>query len=494
MKRVAQGFIITDHWRVGLLRSGWALALAGGLGACAHNSIDAGNIEAAPSVPAEYSVPAPPLSTDVARYWLMLDDPLLSEFVGQAIAQNLEIEQAAARLAQARASLRGVRAGYLPSVSGNAGVARDIGDLAQDDFNLSLGADVNWQVDLFGRISNDVAASRAELFASGYSLADVQRLIVGTVAQSVIQARSSAVQLAIARDTLVNQDENLQIALWRRQAGLVSSLDVEQARVQRAQTAASIPALESDLAATANAISTLIGEEPGRARAALQQAAIIPRPPASVGLGAPAELLRRRPDIRSAEARLVADSARIEIARAQLLPLLRITGNIGTGATSFGSLFDLVTGNLFAGISQLIFDGGRTRSQIGIAEAAARGSLADWRLSVLRALEEVETAAIDLGASRERVVLLTTAREAAENAAILARSQYQAGLIDFQTLLSAENQLLSARNSLAVSEAARASSFVRLTQALGGGWDVSRTEFLIDPPEIIPTSDERDGQ
>ena len=109
-------------------------------------------------------------------------------------------------------------------------------------------------------------------------------------------------------------------------------------------------------------------------------------------------------------------------------------------------------------------------------------------------MEEVETAAIDLGASRERVVLLTTAREAAENAAILARSQYQAGLIDFQTLLSAENQLLSARNSLAVSEAARASSFVRLTQALGGGWDVSQTEFLIDPPEIIPTSDESDGQ
>src|SRR5690606_28131875 len=136
-----------------------------------------------------------------------------------------------------------------------------------------------WEADLFGRIGADVTASEADLAAAGYSLADLKRLIAGQVALSTISARATALQLAIARDTLAYQDENLQIARWRVEAGLVSSLDVEQARGQRAQTAATIPLLESNLAATANAISTLIGETPGRALAALQTSEMVPEPP-----------------------------------------------------------------------------------------------------------------------------------------------------------------------------------------------------------------------
>lgn len=440
----------------------------------------------------QYSFATTSIEPNVSEYWRVLEDRLLSDFVQQAIEANAEIEQAAARVAQARAALRGAQAGYLPNVSGAAGVSRDIGNFANDTFNPTLGADVNWQVDLFGRISGAVAASHAELLAAGYSLADVQRLIVGAVAQTTIRARSAAVQLTIARDTLANQDENLQITIWRRQAGLVSSLDVEQARVQRAQTAALIPQLESDLTANANAISTLTGQMPGRVRALLQpeQASAIPEPPIRTGLGAPAQLLRRRPDIRAAELRLISDSARIDVARAHLLPLLTLRGNIGTGGVGFGSLFDLVSGNLFGGLSQLIFDGGRTRANIDSAKAAARFSLASWRLAVLRALEEVETAAIDLDKSRDRVALLEDARKAADNAALLARSQYQAGLVDFQTLLTVENQLLSTRNALANAEAARAISFVRLTQGLGGGWTEDEVAQVVSRSVIRPTVDE----
>ena len=474
-----------------LARSALALLSPLALMACATPSLDeAGRVAQAPPVPPGWSIPAPPVGTDVEQYWRMLDDPLLTQFVTAARDNNLELRQAAARAAQARASLRLARAGFLPNANGTAGISRDIGDFSRDEFDFTIGADVSWQADLFGRISSDVRASQAELVAAGYSVGDLQRLIVGTVAQQTIAARSAAVQLRIARDTLANQDENLQIARWRLQAGLVSSLDVEQARAQRAQTAASIPALESDIAASANAISTLIGEEPGRVRLLLSEPAAVPDPPASVGLGAPAELLRRRPDIRAAEARLAADAARIDLAEAQLLPLVRLSGNIGTGATGIGDLFDIITGNLFAGISQLIYDGGRTRAQIGIARAAADGSLAAWRLSVLQALEEVETAAIDLDAARDRVALFIEARDAAQNAALLARSQYQAGLIDFEVLLTAENQLLSARNSVVAAQAARASSFVRLTQALGGGWSEGDVRFQIDPPEIILTGEE----
>ena len=174
--------------------------------------------------------------------------------------------------------------------------------------------------------------------------------------------------------------------------------------------------------------------------------------------------------MRGAEASLVAASARVGVARAQLLPLVRLTGNIGTGATSAGSLFDVITGGLFAGISQLIFDGGRTAAQIDSAEAAADGALAFWRQQILGALEEVETSAVDLRAARQRVAIQREAHDAAGNAALLARSEYQAGLTDFRTLLTAENQLLSARNAEVGAQAERASAFVRLIQALGGGW------------------------
>ena len=164
--------------------------------------------------------------------------------------------------------LRGARAGYFPTISGSAGARRDVGDFSDDDLQFTVGADAAWEVDLFGQISGNVAASRADLLAAGYSLADIQRLIVGQVASQAIAARAFSEQLAIARSSLAFQDDNLQLARWRNQAGLVSSLDVEQARTQRAQTAASIPLLESNLVATANAISTLIGEPPGRVLAA----------------------------------------------------------------------------------------------------------------------------------------------------------------------------------------------------------------------------------
>lgn len=458
-----------------------AIPLLLGLSACA--TVPDIPPHAGMAVPAEWAESeVPPVDLDLAQYWTMLGDPLLAEFVETAIAENLDLAQSAARLDQARAQLRSARADYFPQINASGGVQRDVGDFASDDFNFSLGAEASWEVDLFGRVGGNVAASRADLEAAGYSLADLQRVVVGQVALTTIQARATALQLAIARDTLGFQDENLQIARWRNQAGLVSSLDVEQARSQRAATAATVPLLESNLAASANAISTLIGEPPGRVLVLLEGSVFVPDPPQLAGFEAPAEVLRRRPDVRGAEASLVAAASRVGVARAQLLPLVRLTGNIGTGATSVGSLFDVITGGLFAGISQLIFDGGRTAAQIDSAEAAADGALAFWRLQILGALEEVETAAVDLRAARERVAIQGEARDAAANAALLARSQYQAGLTDFRTLLQAENQLLSARNAEVGAQAERASAFVRLTQALGGGWS----------PEAYPEISERE--
>lgn len=426
------------------------------------------------AVPEQWSRATVSLSIDSERYWRRLNDRLVDRYVEQALANNRDVAQAVARLRQTRAGVRAARAGYFPRIDASGGIGRDVGDLANDRLQFSIGADAQWEIDLFGQISGDVAAARGDLAAAGYGLADLRRLIAGQVAQTTVSARAFAVQLAIARDTLAIQDDNLQIARWRLQAGLVSSFDVEQAAAQRAQTAASIPALERDLAQAANSISTLIGETPGPVRMALAaEPAPIPLPPETVGRDVPAAILRSRPDVRQAEATLLSDTARIGVARAQLLPLVRLTGNIGTSSFGIDNLFDIITGGLFAGVSQLIFDGGRARAQVDGTEAAAQASLAAWEKTILAALEDVESADVALVAARERVLHFGTALEAANNAALLARSQYQAGLIDFQTLLTTENQLLAARNALAASEAERANAFLALNQALGGGWDAA---------------------
>lgn len=445
-----------------------------GLSACGVSRGEPPPLASVEAIPDRW-VLAPLGGSEIAldRYWAMLDDPLVEEFVARAQADNLDIAQAAARLRAVRAGLRQARAGFLPTVTGNAGAGRDVGDFARDGVQLSLGADIQWEADLFGRIDASAGAARGDLRVAGYSLGDLERVIVAQVANQVVSARTLAAQLAIARETLAIQDDNLQIARWRNQAGLVSSLDVEQARTQRAQTAASIPQLEGDLVAIANAISTLIGEPPGLVYEALVAApAPVPVPPADVALAVPADTLRRRPDVSAAEARLAADLDRIGAARAQLYPLVRLSGTIGTSATDVGSLFDLVSGNIFASLTQLIFDGGRVRGQIEASEAIADGSLAAWRQSILVALEEVESAAVDLETSGTRVTALAEASEGAQNAALLARSQYQAGLIDFQTLLVAESQLLSTRTAEIGAQGARAQAFIGLARAMGGGWSV----------------------
>jgi NodT family efflux transporter outer membrane factor (OMF) lipoprotein len=448
-----------------------ALMLALSLGGCALASGGGAAPDPAIPLPQQWSdTGAAKADYDPATYWQALNDPVLTQLVEEALKNNLDIAQSASRLASAHETLRQAHAAFLPQLSANGSSTRQIGDGSTSDITTSLGLNVSWEIDLFGRLSNSAKATRFDYRAAGYSLGDLQRAIAGQVADQVISARATAQQLSIARDTLKNQDENLQIARWRNQAGLVSSLDVEQARSQRDSTAASIPLLESSLAATSNAISTLVGETPGRVHKLLSQPAAVPTPPALSTFDAPADLLRRRPDIRGAELTLRADLARVGVARADLFPSLSLSGNIGTSDAGPLGLFDVIAGSVIGSVNQLLFDGGRTSSRIRQAKDAADGALAAWRKSILTGLEEVESAIAARKSADARLGHLADGVDAANNAAILARSQYQAGLTDFQTLLTSESSLLSARNSLISAEADRATAFVRLTQALGGGW------------------------
>jgi NodT family efflux transporter outer membrane factor (OMF) lipoprotein len=294
--------------------------------------------------------------------------------------------------------------------------------------------------------------------------------IVSELATNYIQARLAQEQLRIARESQRVQKDNFDIASWRLQAGLVSSLDEQQARAQLAQTSATIPQFEASLKGSLNRIAVLTGQAPGEATRALETPAPIPVAQTRIATGIPADTLRQRPDVRSAERALAAATARIGVAQAQLYPSLDISGNIGTTSNAFKELFSLITGGVFANVAQTIFDGGRLQSQVRSQRAATDAAFAAYKQSVLGALEDVENGMASLSSAQQRKVQFAIAYDASNNAAILARSQYQAGLIDFQTLSNTETTLLNARNSLASAQSDEVLAIAQLYNALGGGW------------------------
>jgi outer membrane protein, multidrug efflux system len=451
-------------------------------------------------VPPAYSVEAQQAAQeDLRQWWTAFNDPLLTRLVEQAASQNLDVAQAVVRLRQAREALIQSRASLLPSVSAGGSASRTeslrggtttvtLPDGTVTSFSqggsssFSLGADVNYQADLFGGVRRGVEASRAQLDASGYDYATVLISIQAEIARNYILARAAQTQLAYARDSLAIQDDNLEIAGFRVQAGLVSSLDQEQARASRAQTAASIPSIEASYNSAVSRLGVLTGQAPGALKGEMASVRPVPQGPSAIAVGIPADTLRQRPDVRSAERNLAAAVAQIGVAEAQLYPQLSLGGSIDAGASNLGSIFDVITGRLFASIAQTIFDAGRTRSQVRSAQAAADGAFYSYKQTVLNALEDVENAVVALQSAQRRERELTVALDAANNSAILSRSSYRAGLADFLTLNQSEASLISARNGLLQARSDQASALIQLYLALGGGWDAS----TIPTPERVP--------
>jgi NodT family efflux transporter outer membrane factor (OMF) lipoprotein len=430
-------------------------------------------------VPDAYSGPATTGTLpDISTWWTSFGDAEMTSIIDRARRDNLDIAQAVARLKQAREGLVQARASLLPTVSGSAGYSRNLLDSVGPRDNFSIGADASYQADIFGGTRRSIEAARATEQASGYDLATVQTSIASEAARNYILARQYQAALKIARDSLAIQDDNLEIAGFRVQAGLVSSLDQEQARAQRAQTAAQIPTIEQNEAAAVNRLGVLTGQAPGALKAELEAVQPIPVGPADIPTGIPGDVLRQRPDVRSAERTLGAATAQIGVQKAALYPALNITGNIGTSASALGSIANVITGSLFAGLTQLIFDGGRTRSRVRSQEAAAQGALAAYKSTVLTGLEDVENALQALQAAKQRQREFAVALDASNAAAILARSQYRAGLTDITTLNNSEAALLSAQNGLNGARGDQAQAMVALYLALGGGWDATK------PPEL----------
>jgi NodT family efflux transporter outer membrane factor (OMF) lipoprotein len=407
---------------------------------------------------------------DLARWWLAFSDPVLAQLITRALDANLDVDVAGSRLRQARAALAVARSGQLPSVDFSGSAARSIGQGGGDTTRIQAAFDAAYEVDLFGGVRRSVEAGRADSQVARANLHAVQLSVASEVAVNYIAATLALARLRIARDNLASQEETFQIVGWRVQAGLVSSLDLEQARQLRAQTAASIPTLDSDRVAAVNRLAVLVGEAPGAVTALIAPSSSIPTAPSALTAPVPADMIRRRPDVDAAERGLAAETARIGVQTAQLYPALSLAGSFGGSGSSLRQLADTSAGAVAANLIAPIYHAGRIRAAIEGQKAAAAAALATYRQTVLIALEEAENGLTAVSAAEQRSVQDGIAEAAARNAAGYARAQYQTGLIDFRSLLEAERSLLSTQDAKVTAAAGEAAAAVQLYKALGGGW------------------------
>lgn len=428
-----------------------------------------------PTAPAAPAAPAPgPASPAVlARWWQRFDDPQLTSLVTQALEANASLRSARAALAQARA-LRDVQAaGLQPFVDGSASAqrARPAGGSTANRFQAGL--DAGWELDVFGGRRAAVQAAEADARAAQESLAAAQVSLAAETALTYIEMRGQQSRLEIARSNLAAQAETLQLARWRVQAGLASSVELEQARAASEQTAAQIPLLQSAIAQARHALAALTGRAPAALQGELAAARPVPAPSGDLALTIPAETLRQRPDVRRAEEQVSAALARVSQADAARYPGFRLGGTLGLSALTLGGLSSgaAVFDSLLASVSVPLLDGGAARAQVRVQEAALEQARAGYESAVLGALQEVEDALIALRNDRLQHEHLQGAAEAAANAALLAQQRYASGLIDFQVVLDTQRTLLNTQDGVASTVAKLSADHVRLYKALGGGWE-----------------------
>ena len=407
-----------------------------------------------------------------ATWWRDFHDPLLAELITRAMRANPTILTSQAALLQARA-LRDVKlAATRPNLSFSGSVQRNTADGSESSVNFRGGLDASWELDVFGANRNALANSEADLQAAKASLRDVQLSMTAEVALAYIQLRGLQAQLGIARHNLGSQQETLQITQWRAQAGLVTSLEVEQAQTAVSQTAAQLPALQSSLAKTQHSLAVLTGQRPHELDTLLTATLPIPQVAAQVADVIPADSLRQRADVRAAEERITAALAAVDAAEAARLPKFKLAGSLGLTALTLAGLNNgaAVATQILASMSVPILDGGAAKAQVRAQQAVLAQTRATYQNTLLTALKEVEDALIALQHDRERLRHLQQAANAADNAALLAQNRYSSGLVDFQTVLQTQRTLLGAQDSVASLQADLSSGHVRLVKAMGGGW------------------------
>lgn len=454
-----------------------AALLAVALGGCAAVGPDYSEPQLA--VPAGWSAGTGTDAMDavlLARWWHGFGDPVLDRLVADALAANLDLAQARARLREARARRGVAGAALAPSVDASLSGSRSRSSGQSGSGSTrelySAGFDASWELDVFGGVRRSVEAAQADLEASVESLSDTRVSLAAEVALNYIDLRTAEQRLAIAEESIAYRGENHQIIRWRQQAGLVSELDLAQATTDLESTRAVLPPLRTAVTEAKNRLAVLLGRNPGELESLVHADRPIPLAAAEIVAAIPADTLRQRPDVRVAERRLAAQTARLGEAEAARYPSFRLSGSLGLEALELDALADrdANTHSLFGGITAPVFNAGRIAANIEIQDALVEQARLAYRAAVLAALEEVENALTAVANTDARRAKLAEAAAAARTTLAIAEYRYASGLADFLSVLDAQRTQLSLDEQLAGSTGELARAQIRLYKALGGGW------------------------
>jgi NodT family efflux transporter outer membrane factor (OMF) lipoprotein len=422
----------------------------------------------------DFPVAAP--SKDLSRWWGEFDDPTLNRLISSALQDSPDISAATARIREARARRDAEYAGLFPTLDG--GVSTNSSSVDTDPgkrisgTSYSARLDASWEADLFGRRRSAVQAAAANVGAAEENLHSVHAALAAEIAGTYTALRADEARLAVLKQNVTTREQTAQLATWRQQAGEADSLESSQALSSLETARAAIPSLEQAIAQGRNQLALLAGREPGSLDGMLAGGKGIPSPPDHLAIGIPADVLRQRPDVRVAGYQVLAAAANTRAAEAARYPSLNLSGSLGLSTVRARDFLDPETAaaNLATSLTSPIFDAGRIRAGIEAADAVEQQAIDNYRSTVLTALAETENALIACRRSAERLATLEKATQLARTSDALARQRYEAGEIDFLDVLDSQRTLLALEDNLLTTRTDRTTSYIRLYQALGGGW------------------------
>jgi len=435
---------------------------------------------------------------DLARWWSIFNDPVLNDLVTNAYAQNITLKEAGARILQARATLAIARGELLPQTQTSTGSFERIESSANPSVPATpkfssawnYGFNLAWEIDFWGRYRRAVTSAQAQLDYSVEDYDDALVTLIGDVATNYIIMRQTQQQIELAQQNVKLQTDVLRIVKARFDNGTTSELDLDQAQATLSQTKATIPAFEITLRQNQNAICTLLGIPPTDLQARLGKAPI-PAAPLEAVVGIPAQLLERRPDIRRAERSAAAQSELIGIAMTDWYPHISITGTLGGSAQNFSQLFTYAAANGSVGptFTWNILNYGRIANNVKLQDAKFQELLLDYRGAVLNANQEAENGLITYLKAHEEARNLLDSVVAANKAVKIVVAQYRVGTVDFTTVSTIEQNLVTEQNLYAQSLGQIATGLVQVYKALGGGWEIRldpNYAFRLPPPTAAP--------
>ena len=443
------------------------------------------------------------------EWWKCFDDPVLEALVQTAYQQNLPLRIAGVRVFEARAQL-GIAVGEFYPQTQQALGSTNFNRISETSPQLTsptgiglsymqaqIGLGASWELDFWGKYRRAIESADANLLSTIAAYDNVLVALTGDVASTYVQVRTLEERLRIARENVEIQKEGLTIAQARFQGGAASDRDVQQAIAELKNTEATVFQIDTQLRQSKNALCTLLGLPPSRLDDILSKTSGIPKSPLQVAVGIPADLLRRRPDIRSAEYLAAAQCAQIGVAKADLFPAFSLSGNFGFLSSDVGraSLGDLTswksrTGSIGPAFQWNLFNYGQITNNVRVQDAKFQEAIVTYQNTVLQAQQEVENGLVSFLNAQEQVISFGEAANAAKKSLDLAMIQYTEGMTDFTTVLTAQQNLLKYQNNLVDSQGAVPQGLIAIYRALGGGWEIREGHDFI-PAEIKEAMEER---